>query len=101
MSQGSGSPVTFLDQQACDTILLALKREDGMLPNFESEPGSPPPSLEAEAACHRGTQTSSGPWTDQATEVEVVPVCTVQDNGTQVGQVTVTDQGTQALILPP
>jgi len=48
MSQGSdGSPVQFLDPATCDDILANLRGADGILPNFDSEPGTPPPTLEA------------------------------------------------------
>jgi len=57
MSQESGSPVNFLDTETCDDILKDLRGADGTLPDFESDPGSPPPTLEAEVACDRGTQT--------------------------------------------
>jgi len=72
MSQGSGSPVNFLDPETCDDILKDLRREDGMVPDFESNPGSPPPTLEAEVACDRGTQTSPVPIQDQSTNVLMI-----------------------------
>jgi len=56
-SQGSGSPVTFLDAITCDDILADIQRPDGTLPDFgsiPSEPGSPPPALEAEVASSGG-----------------------------------------------
>jgi len=94
MSQGSeGSSVLFFDPATCDDNLADLRGADGRLPTFDSEPGTPPPALEAEVACgERGTQTS--PTQDTA-----VPHITVA--ATQVDQVTVADQGTQALRLPP
>jgi len=52
MSQGSaGSLVLFLDLAACEDILADLRGENGWLPTFsKSDPGSPPPTLEAEEA---------------------------------------------------
>jgi len=63
MSQGSeGSPVFFLDPAACDEILADFRGEDGSLPTFDSERGSPPPTLEAEETHgERATQTSPVP----------------------------------------
>jgi len=81
MSQRSGSPVTFLDQEACDMILLALRRKDGTLPNFESDPGTPPPELEAAVACDRGKQTSPSPTHDQ--QVQAIPPQRVAEGSTQ------------------
>jgi len=50
MSQSSaGSLVLFLDPAACEDIFADLRGEDGCLPTFsDSDPGSPPPTLEAE-----------------------------------------------------
>jgi len=70
MSQGSeGSPFLFLDPAACDYILADLRGEDGRLPTFsDSEPGTPPPTLEAEESHgERATQTSPVPTHDQST----------------------------------
>jgi len=53
MSQGSGSPVTFLNAETCDDILKDIRRADGKLSDFnsvKSDPGSPPPALEAAVA---------------------------------------------------
>jgi len=65
MSQGSGSPVTFLDPETCDDILKDLKNADGSLPTFDSDPGSPSLALEAEVPCDRGDtdlpHTDTGP----------------------------------------
>jgi len=77
MSQGSGSPVNFLDTETCDTILKDLRDAHRKLPDFnsvESEPGSPPPALELEVTHgERGTQTSPASTQDQATTVLLVP----------------------------
>jgi len=73
MSQGSGqSPVHFSDNDTCEDILKDLRREDGMLPNFDSDPDTPPLALEAEVACDRGMQTSPVPTQDQSTYVLMV-----------------------------
>jgi len=72
MSQGSG-PVNFLNLDVCDMILQGLRGEDGTLPNFDSGPESPPPVLEAEVACDRGTQV----------DFVSVRVRTVSDQGIQ------------------
>jgi len=73
MSHGSGgSPVNFLDPDTCDDILQGLGREEGTLPNFDSDPDTPPPALEAEVACNRGTQTCPTPTQDQSTYVLMV-----------------------------
>jgi len=51
MSQGSGSPIAFLDPGTCDNILAYIRRPDGTLPDFgsiPSEPGLPPPALEGD-----------------------------------------------------
>jgi len=75
MSQGSGSPVTFLDPKTCDDILKDIRGADSTLPDFdsvESGPGSPPPALEVEVACDRTTQTSPTPTQDQSTYVLMV-----------------------------
>jgi len=46
MSQGSGgSPVNFMDNDTCENILKDPRREDDTLPNFNSDPGKPPPVL--------------------------------------------------------
>jgi len=63
--------------------------------DYSSDAGTPPPELEAAVLCNRVTQTSPPPTQDTA-----VAVRTVQDAGTQVGQVTVADQGTQVLSRP-
>jgi len=66
MSQGSEElQVHFLDPATCDDILADLRGADGSLPNFESDPGTPPPELEAVVACERRTQTSPTPTQDQ------------------------------------
>jgi len=71
-SQGSGSPVAFIDAATCDHLLQDLRGADGQLPDFNSigsEPGSPPPALEAEVA-HGDKETQTYPvstcdqWTD-------------------------------------
>jgi len=52
MSQGSDeSPLNLIDNNTCDEILQRLRGADGTLPNFDSDPGSPPPALEADVAC--------------------------------------------------
>jgi len=85
MSQGSiGSPVLFLDPAACEDILADLRGEDGCLPTFsESDPGSPPPTLEAaEAHGEKATQTSPVPTHDQSTSAR--PTVSTVDQSTQV-----------------
>jgi len=75
MSQGSGSPVNFLDAETCDNILQDIRGVDGKLPDFnsgESDPGSPPPALEPAVALDRATQTSPTPTQDQSTFVLMV-----------------------------
>jgi len=102
LSQGSGgSPVNFLDAENCDDIFQGLRRRNRTLLSFDSDSDTPPPELKAAVACDRGTQASSGPSQDQETQVGFV---SVQGQETQVGFIavrTVSDQGTQALILPP
>jgi len=85
MSQGSeGSPVLFLDPAACDDTLADLRGESGRLPTFsDSEPGSPPPTLEAEEAHgERATQTSPVQRHDQSTSA--LPTVSTSDQSTQV-----------------
>jgi len=75
MSQGSGSPVNFLDPETCNTILQDLRGADGKLPDFdsiESDPGSPPPALEAAVALDRATQTAPASTQDQSTFVLMI-----------------------------
>jgi len=108
MSQGSDAsplldPVTYKDN------LADLRGADSHLPTFNSNPGTPPPALEAEVAWgNRATQTSP-PLTLN------VPVHSVQDAATQVisrphqatsdtqtpPPTTTSDQGTQVLLRPP
>jgi len=118
MSQGSeGSPVLFLDPAACEDILADLRGADCSLPTFESDPGSPPPTLEAEVSCgERATQTSPVQTQDQAAYVLMVPPpVSVADTATQVisrpHQATsftqtptsalTSDQSSQVLLRPP
>jgi len=75
MSQGSGSPVAFLDAETCDNILQDLREADGKLPDFnsvESDPRSPPPAFEPEVALDRATQTVPTPTQDQSAFVLMV-----------------------------
>jgi len=71
VSQGSGSPVTFLEATTCDDILADIRGPDGTLPDFGSilsEPGSPPPALELEVThSDRVTQTDPAPSRDHTT----------------------------------
>jgi len=73
MSQGSGSPLAFLDATSCDDILADLRHPDGTLPDFgsiPSVPGSPPPELEAAVAQgNKDTQTCSVSTCDQSMQV--------------------------------
>jgi len=91
MSQGSeGSPVLFLDLAACDDILADLREADGSLPTFDSDPRSPPPTLEAEVTHgERSTQTSPVPTHDQSTSVLIV-----------LAPVPMSDQATQVISRP-
>jgi len=71
-SEGSGSPVAFIDAETYNNILADLRRADGQLPDSDSigsEPGSPPPALEA-AVAHgeRATQTYPVSTCDQSTD---------------------------------
>jgi len=119
MSQGSGSPVNFLDTAACDDILQDIRVPDCKLPDFgsiRSEPGSPPPALELEVTHgERGTQTSPAPTQDRATTVLIVSARTTSDQATQVlsrphqgtsstqtpASASTSDQTTQVLLRPP
>jgi len=111
MSQGSGSPVTFLDAETCDDILRDIRGADGKLPEFgsvESDPGSPRLALEPEVACDRATQTS--PTLTHEQPVQALPPQLVvegstqtlppwtRDNVTQVPPVLTRDGGTS---MPP
>jgi len=82
MSQGSGSPVTFLDTATRDDILADIRGPDGTLPDFgsiASEPGSPLQLTHGERGSAGGglelthgkreTQTDPAPTQDQATQV--------------------------------
>jgi len=118
MSQGSeGSPVLFLDPAACDDILADLRGADGRLPSFsdDSEPGIPPPTLEAEEThSERATQTSPVPTHHQSTSILPAPVYT-SDQATQVigrphqatsftqtlSSAPTSEQSTQVLLRPP
>jgi len=92
MCQGSdGSPVNLIDNETCDEILQGLRGADGSLPTFDSEPGTPPPALEAKAACDRGTQTSPSPTHDQ--QVQTQPTWT-RGNVSQVPHVLTSDGAT-------
>jgi len=115
-SQGSGSLVAFMDAETCDNIVADLRGADRQLPDFDSigsEPGSPPPALEAEVAHgERATQTSPVSTRDQSTDV-LAPVAT-SDAATQVLNrphqgtsstqtlplATKSDQSTQFLLRP-
>jgi len=115
MSQSSaGSPVLFLDPAACDKILADLRGEDGRLPTFsDSEPGSPPPMLEAEVThldkasqtplvhCRDRSTSALPPSTvDQSTQVVSRPHQAT--SATQTASVSSTsDQSTQVLLRPP
>jgi len=104
MSQGSGSPITFLDPITCNDIMADLRRADGQLPDFGSvgsEPGSPPLALELEVThCEREAQTSPSLTQDQATQVLSRP-----HQGTSSTEIpapaSTSDQGQQALLRPP
>jgi len=104
MSQRSGSPVALLDAEACDNILQDLRGADGKLPDFdsvESDPGSPPPALEAEVARgERATQTSPVLSQDQATQVVSRPHKATSTTPTPSSAPT-SHQGTQVLLRPP
>jgi len=73
MSQGSGSPVAFLDATTCNDILADIRQPDGTLPDFgsiPSEPGTLAPELEvAVAQGHKETQTYPVSTSDQSTQV--------------------------------
>jgi len=85
-SQGSGSPVAFMDAETFDHLLADLRGADGQLPDFDSigsESGSPPPALEAEVAhCKRATQTFPVSTRNQSTDA-LAPLAT-SDAATQV-----------------
>jgi len=103
MSQGSGSPVTFLDTPTCDDILADIRSPDCTLPDFDSipsEPGSPPPVLElAVTHCERESQTDPTPTQDQATQVLSRPH--QETSSTQSPTLaSTTDQTTQVLLRP-
>jgi len=103
MSQGSGSPIAFLDPGTCDDILADIRRPNGTLPDFGSIPselGSPPPALELEVThSDRVTQTDPAQTLDQVTQVLSHP-----HQGTSVTQTpapaSMTDQTTQVLLRP-
>jgi len=115
-SQGSGSPVAFMDSTTCDNILADLRGADRQLPDFDSlgsEPRSPPPALEAEVAHgERATQTSPVSTRDHATDV--LALGATSDAATQVlsrphqgtsstqtlAPAPTSDQSTQALLRP-
>jgi len=102
MSQGSaGSPVLFLDPAACDEILADLKGEDGNLPTFsDSEPGSPPPMLEAEVThLNKGTQTPSVRCRDRSSSAPP-PVPTVDQATSARPPISTVDQSTQVVSRP-
>jgi len=117
MSQGSeGSLVLFLDPAACDDILADLRGKEGRLPTFsDSEPGTPPPTLEAEETYgERASQTSPVQCHDQSTSALPEPVSTSGQStqvisrphqatsGTQTPSSAPTyDQTTQVLLRPP
>jgi len=119
MSQGSGSPVAFLDAETCENISQDLRGADGKLPDFDSvgsDPGSPPPALEAKVAYgERATQTSPVQTQDQATFVIMAAGHrSVSDQATQITSrphqatsdtqtalASTSDQGTQVLLRPP
>jgi len=119
MNQGSdGSPVNFLDPATCDDILHDLQHADGSFPTFYfSDPGSPPPALEAAVAYgKRGTQTSPLLTHDQSTNVIKVPApVSTSNQATQVisrphqassltqtpSPAPTSDQGTQVVLRPP
>jgi len=115
-SQGTGSPVAFMDAAMCDNLLQDLRGDDGQLPDFGnigSEPGSPPSVLEA-AVAHgeRATQTYPVSTCDQLTDARA-PAAT-SDVATQVlsrphqgtsatqtlAPASTSDQGTQVLLRP-
>jgi len=103
MSQGSGSPIAFLDPGRCDDILADIRRPDGTLPDFGSIPserGLPPPALELEVThIEREMQTDPAPTHDRATQVLSRP-----HQGTSATQTLVPstfDQTTQVLLRPP
>jgi len=103
MSQGSGSPVAFLDATTCEDILADIRRPDGTLPDFgsiPSEPESPPPALELEVThSDRVTQTELAPSRDQATQVLSRPHRWTSATKTPALTST-TDQTTQVLLRP-
>jgi len=115
-SQGSGSPVAFMDAATCDDLIQDLRGDDGQLPDFDSlgsEPGSPPPALEA-AVDHgeRATQTHSVTTCDTSTDTGAPAV--TPDASTQVlsrphqrtsatqtpALASTTDQTTQVFLRP-
>jgi len=104
MSQGSGSPISFLNPETCDTILQDLRGADGKLLDFdsvESDPGSPLPALKAEVARgERGTQSSPVPHQDQETQVVSRPHQATSTTQTPSSAPT-SEQGTQVLLRPP
>jgi len=99
-SQGYESPVLFMDAATCDGLIQDLRGDDGQLPDFNSigsEPGSPPPALEAEVAHgNKKTQTSPMSVHDHSTDA-LAPVAT-SDAATQV--ISRLHQGTSSTQTP-
>jgi len=110
--------VAFFDAETCDQLIQDLRGVDGKLPDFESvgsDPGSPPPALEAEVAHgERATQTSPVPTHDQSTDTLTTTVSTSDQStqvlsrphqatsGTQTPSLALTSEhGTQVLFRPP
>jgi len=82
MSQGSGgSPVNFMDPATGDAILNGLRDADGHMSDFNSAPGTPPPSLDLEVTRVDGhTQTGATFTRDKVTAT----IISVADAATQV-----------------
>jgi len=103
MSQGSGSPVTFLDTATCDDILADIRGPDGTLPDFghiASEPGSPPPALELEVT-HSEGETQTDPALTQDLATQVLSRIHQGKSSTQTpAPASTSDQSTQALLHP-
>jgi len=104
MSQGSGSPLTFLETSTCDDILADIRQPDGTLPDFgsiPSEPRTPPPELKAAVAQgHKETQTYPQSTSDQSTQVLSRPHQETSSTQTPAPAST-SDQGQQVTIRPP
>jgi len=49
-ARGPGPPVNLIYSDTCHEILQGLRGADSQLSSFDSDPGSPPPALEAEVA---------------------------------------------------